>query len=117
MMHNFLGVDGDNRPDVSILRDASARSRARDNVRMIADYRGDVGALRSAASLGGAAVDVLGHPQRAVERMREAILPDLPAGEPPRRDSHVRGAALARTRGVTGKRVSVRVDLGGRRII
>src|SRR3546814_6900824 len=74
MMHNFLGVDGDNRPDVSILRDASARSRARDNVRMIADYRGDVGALRSAASLGGAAVDVLGHPQRAVERMREAIL-------------------------------------------
>src|SRR3546814_13216497 len=96
MMHNFLGVDGDNRPDVSILRDASARSRARDNVRMIADYRGDVGALRSAASLGGAAVDVLGHPQRAVERMREAILPALPAGEPTRRDSHVRGEDLPR---------------------
>src|SRR3546814_3107762 len=38
----------------------------------------------------------LGHPQRAVERMREAILPDLPAGEPTRRDSHVRGEALPR---------------------
>ena len=94
MMHNFLGVDGDNRPDVSILHDASARSRAQDNARMIADYRGDVGALRSAASLGGAAVDVLGHPQRAVERMREAILPDLPAGEPARRESQTRGDAL-----------------------
>lgn len=96
MMHNFLGVDGDNRPDVSTLRDASAHSRARDNARMIADYRGDVGALRSAASLGGAAVDVLGHPQRAVERMREAILPDLPAGEPARRESHAREEALPR---------------------
>src|SRR3546814_5500233 len=79
-----------------MLRDPSARARARHNGRMIADYRGDGGALRAAASLGGAAVDVLGHPQRAVERMREAILPDLPAGEPTRRDSHVRGEALPR---------------------
>src|SRR5690606_34089394 len=42
MMHNFLGIDGDYRPDASILGDARARSRARDNARMIADYRGDV---------------------------------------------------------------------------
>lgn len=96
MMHNFLGVDGDNRPDVSILRDAPARTRAQDNARMISDYRGDVGALRSAASLGGVAADMLRSPMRAAERVREAILPDLPAGEPARRESRASEEALLR---------------------
>jgi hypothetical protein len=59
MMHNFLNVDGDGRLDVSALGDAGMRTRAEDNARMIQNYRGDVGALRAAASLSGDAVDVL----------------------------------------------------------
>lgn len=51
-MHNFLPVDGEGRPDVSILQDPSARARAADNVRMIDDYRGDVESLRRAVTLG-----------------------------------------------------------------
>lgn len=91
MMHNFLNVNGDGRPDVSILRDASARTRADENARMIDRYRDDVRDLRAAASLGGDALDVLGRgpvwaPARAAERLREAIQPDLPPGEPARRE-------------------------------
>lgn len=92
MMHNFLNVDGDGRSDVSILRDASARTRADDNARMIDRYRDDVRELRAGASLGGDVLDVLGRgplgaPGRAVERLREAIQPDLPPGEPVRREA------------------------------
>src|SRR3546814_17544796 len=38
MMHNFLGVAGDNRPDVSDIRDASSPSRARDNIPIKSEY-------------------------------------------------------------------------------
>ena len=92
MMHNFLNVDGDGRRDVSILRDPGARPRANDNARMIGDYRGDVSALRVAASLGGDVLDVMGRgplraPGRAVQRLREAVQPDMPPGEPARREA------------------------------
>lgn len=101
MMHNFLNVDGDNRADVSNLRDAAALARAEDNARMIGGYRSDVAALRAGASLGGDVLDVLRvgpvmAPQRAVERLREATSPDLPAGEPARRESRARDEAASR---------------------
>jgi hypothetical protein len=78
MMHNFLNVNGDGQPDVSTLRDASARTRADENARMIGRYRDDVRELRAGASLLA--------PARAAERLREAIQPDLPPGEPARRE-------------------------------
>lgn len=100
MMHNFLNVDDDNRADVSNLRDASALARAEGNAGMIDGYRSDVAALRAAASLGGDVLDVLRvgpvmAPQRAVERLREAALPDLPPGEPARRESRARDEAAS----------------------
>jgi hypothetical protein len=112
MMHNFLNVDGDGRRDVSILGDASARSRADDNTRMISDYRGDVGRLRAAASAGGLAAEVLGGgPLRAIERMREEVLPDLPPGEPARRESHSKGAVPRHdTSGIGAPRSDMRDD-------
>lgn len=91
MMHNFLNVDGDGRRDVSALGDPGMRTRADDNARMIQNYRGDVGALRAAASLGGDAVDVLRRgpmaPMRAAARVRDALQRDLEPGEPARLES------------------------------
>jgi pimeloyl-ACP methyl ester carboxylesterase len=66
MMHNFLDVDGDGRRDVSILRDADARTRAERNARMIDGYRDDVRGLRTGASILGDGV-----------RFMEKALPDF----------------------------------------
>lgn len=51
-MHNFLPVDGDGRPDTSVLDDPAASQLARDHSRMIEDYRGDVEGLRRAVTIG-----------------------------------------------------------------
>lgn len=51
-MHNFLPVDGEGRPDTSVLDDPAASQLAKDHSRMIEDYRGDVEGLRRAVTIG-----------------------------------------------------------------
>ncbi len=51
-MHNFLPVDGNGKPDVSVLQDPAALERARQNAPMIENYRGDVQDLRRAVTIG-----------------------------------------------------------------
>ena len=96
MMHNFLNVDGNYKPDVSALSDPAARTRARDHEHMIESYRSDIRALRRGASALGDAGEILRGPGPAVDRIRELIEPSLPAGEPARREQHRQhGASLA----------------------
>jgi len=83
-MHNFLPVDGEGRPDVSILQDPSARSRADDNARMIDNYRGDVESLRRAVTLG--ARGPVGWIQDGVAAVRGPV----EAGEPARHEAQTR---------------------------
>jgi hypothetical protein len=51
-MHNFLPVDGNGRPDHSVLEDPEARQLAQHYAPMIDKYRGDVASLRSGVTLG-----------------------------------------------------------------
>ncbi|RZZ83374.1 XVIPCD domain-containing protein [Pseudoxanthomonas winnipegensis] len=96
MMHNFLNVDGNYKPDVSALSDPAARARAREHEHMIESYRSDVRAIRRGASALGDAGEMLRGPGPAVDRIRELIEPSLPAGEPARREQHRQhGASLA----------------------
>lgn len=90
MMHNFLNVNGDGRPDVSTLRDPSARSRADDNARMIDRYRDDVLDVRRATTLG------IRGPGGLIDDAIEGIRGTLPPGEPARREEQQRrrGASL-----------------------
>ena len=89
MMHNFLNVDGGGRRDVSMLGDPAAQALAARNAAMIDNFRGDVGDLRRAASLGGDGARIMRNgpvlaPLRAYETVRDALRPDLPPGEPER---------------------------------
>lgn len=98
MMHNFLNVDGNYRPDVSVLGDPGARTRAREHDHMIESYRSDIRAIRRGASALGDASEILRGPGPAADRIRELIEPSLPAGEPARREQEQhrqRGASLA----------------------
>lgn len=99
MMHNFLNVNGDHKPDVSVLRDNATRQRANDNAAAIGNYRGDVLTLRRAVSLGGDAGDIISGgpmaPLRAYEKVREALKDALPAGEPARREEGARRRVTA----------------------
>jgi len=93
-MHNFLDVDGRNRPDVSVLRDPRARELAAQFDPMIAKFRSDIAVIRGGITLGtrsgaGLVADV-------VDAMRR----DLAPGEPARLDPEQRGRLERGTRGV-----------------
>ncbi len=91
MMHNFLNVNGDGRPDASALGDRAARTRADDNVLMIDRYRDDVRDLRRAVTVG------LRGPGGLIDDAIDGIRGPLPAGEPARREEEQRrrrGASL-----------------------
>lgn len=83
-MHNFLPVDGDGRPDRSVLEDPSARRLADEHRRIIADYRDDVGDLRRGVT--GTARGPVGLVLDGIDRIRGP----LPAGEPAARDERQR---------------------------
>lgn len=75
-MHLFLNVDGDGRPDRSVLADARTRDLAREYAPMIAKYRVDVERLREGVTVisrgpGGVLLD-------GIDRLRGTV----PAGEP-----------------------------------
>lgn len=102
MMHNFLNADGNGRKDVSILAQPDARTRAKDNALMIERYRDDVHEIRGGASMIGSGVKImrggpLTAPMNAVGEVWNRLQPDLPPGEPARREQAERarrGASL-----------------------
>ena len=79
-MHNFTNVDGDGRPDRSILADPRAQQLAAQFDPMIDKYRNDVGLLR--AGITTAARGPLGTIDDAIDRIRGPLDP----GEPARRE-------------------------------
>lgn len=83
-MHNFLPVDGDGRPDRSVLEDPDARRLAEEHRRIIADYRDDVGDLRRGVTV--TARGPVGLVLDGIDRIRGP----LPAGEPVARDERQR---------------------------
>ncbi|MDC7806178.1 lipase [Luteimonas sp BLCC-B24] len=94
-MHNFLPIDGDGRPDRSILDDLHARTRAKENERSIESFRHDIEARRVGMTVisrgaGGLIRDGV-----------DAIRGPLPAGEPARREEE------QSLRGRDGRRASL----------
>ncbi|MCD9125365.1 lipase [Luteimonas fraxinea] len=94
-MHNFLPVDGDGKPDRSILNDQAARTRANDNDRSIESYRSDIEARRVGATV------ISRGPGGLIRDGVDAIRGPLPAGEPARREEE------QSQRGRDGRRASV----------
>ncbi|MEG2805028.1 lipase [Stenotrophomonas sp.] len=92
-MHNFLPVDGDGKPDRSVLQDPAAAERAYDSRHAIDNYRGDVQTLRRGLTMG--VRGPVGLIEDAVDHMRGP----LPAGEPARaqqaREAHGTGGAVS----------------------
>ena len=90
-MHNFLPVDGDGRPDRSVLEDPAARRLADEHRRIIADYRDDVGDLRRGVTV--TARGPVGLVLDGIDRIRGP----LPAGEPAARDERQRAERTSQT--------------------
>lgn len=79
-MHNFLPINGQGQPDVSILADPQARRLAEQYDPMIDKFRGDVLALRRVATLG------LRSGTGLIEDAIDGVRGPLPPGEPARRE-------------------------------
>lgn len=102
MMHNFLNANGDGRKDVSILAQPDAQTRAKGNALMIERYRDDVHDMRGGASIVGSGVKIIRDgplvtPVNAAKEVWDRLQPDLPPGEPARREQAERarrGASL-----------------------
>lgn len=92
-MHNFLPLDGNGRPDRAVVSDPATRALAQEHQRMIDDYRGDVGGLRRAVTIGA------GGPAGLARDTVDYFRGPLPAGEPAAREAREReqrGGADAR---------------------
>lgn len=79
-MHNFLNVDGEGRPDRSVLGDPQARQLADQNQRMISEYRNDVFEIRKGLTIGARG------PLGTAEDVSNGLRGPLPAGEPQHRE-------------------------------
>lgn len=82
-MHNFLNVDGQGRPDKSVLGDPTARQLAEAFDPMIDKFRSDIQFGRAVVT--ASVRDPLGRLQDGVNHIRGPA----PAGEPAARDEHV----------------------------
>lgn len=82
-MDNFLNVDGEKRPDRSVLGDPTARQLAEAFEPMIEKFRSDVKLGRAAVT--ASVRDPLGRLQDGINHIRGPA----PAGEPAARDEHV----------------------------
>ncbi|WP_208543188.1 lipase family protein [Marilutibacter alkalisoli] len=89
-MHHFLDVDGEGRPDVSILRNPEARRLADQHSRMIEDYRGDVEGIRRGITRGARGPG--GLLQDGVDWLRGPV----EAGEPAAREAREQASREAR---------------------
>lgn len=90
-MHNFLDVDAQGKPDVSVLRNPLARHLAASHERMIDSYRDDMDGIRRGVTIGSRGGAGL------IRDAVDAIRGPLPAGEPAARES--REGASARPAG------------------
>ena len=79
-MHNFLDVDGQGRPDVSVVRDPASQRLAAQHARTIDNYRDDMNDIRRGVTIGSRGLRGL------VEDGVDAIRGPLPAGEPATRE-------------------------------
>jgi len=95
-MHNFLPVDGNGKPDISVLQDPAAQQRASENARMIENYRGDVQGLRTAITIG--ARGPIGSIRDGIDHFSERD----PAGAPAMREQLLRESSNA-AQTTTGK--------------
>lgn len=86
-MHNFLDVDGEGRPDVSVLRDPAASRLAERHERTIENYRDDMNDLRRGITIGTRGVGGM------IQDGADWIRGPLPAGEPAARESR-EGASI-----------------------
>ncbi len=82
--HQFLNVDGDGRPDRSVLGDPAARQLAEDNKRAIEGYRDDVEGLRRGVTV--ISRGPLGLVRDGIDHVRGPV----PAGEPAAREERER---------------------------
>jgi len=87
-MHRFLNVDGEQRPDRSVLGDLRTRALAREYAPMIGKYRDDVEGMRGAITITARG------PHGAMRDGFDALRGAVPAGEPDARDERVRMASL-----------------------
>lgn len=90
-MHNFLDVNAQGKPDVSVLRNPLARHLAASHERMIDSYRDDMDGIRRGVTIGSRGGAGL------IRDAVDAIRGPLPAGEPAARES--REGASARPAG------------------
>ncbi|WP_142123398.1 hypothetical protein [Pseudoxanthomonas sp. 3HH-4] len=74
-MHRFLNVDGEKRPDRSVLGDPQAQSLAREYAPMIGKYRADVEGMRGAVTSGARG------PYGAMTDGLDALRGPIPPGE------------------------------------
>ncbi|MGE8214594.1 MAG: lipase [Stenotrophomonas maltophilia] len=94
-MHNFLPVDGDGKPDKSVLQDPAAQARAEDHKDAIDNYRGDVERLRRVVTIGARG------PIGAIEDVVDHVRGPVKAGEPARQQQE--REAQAPDRSVSGR--------------
>lgn len=92
-MHNFLAVDGDGKPDTSVLQDPAAQVRAEDHKDAIDNYRGDVERLRRVVTIG--ARGPVGLIEDAVDHVRGPVKPGEPARQQQVRDAQAAGHPMS----------------------
>lgn len=98
-MHHFLKVDGQGRPDVSVLGDPRTRELAAQYAPMIDKYRDDVQGIRAGMTGVVRAATPLGQVRDGINELRG----DLEPGEPVRREADSWGQQQATTRKVMGR--------------
>jgi hypothetical protein len=85
-MHRFLNVDGEHRPDRSVLGDLQAQALAREYAPMIGKYRDDVEGMRGAITIAARG------PYGAIRDGFDALRGPIPPGELGARDERLRMA-------------------------
>ncbi len=79
-MHNFLPVDGDGKPDRSVLEDPKSQQLAQQYTPMIDKYRDDVALLRGGLTLASRSVQSMNVPD-AINHLRGTLAPGAGAAE------------------------------------
>ncbi|MEA9579716.1 DUF6792 domain-containing protein [Xanthomonas nasturtii] len=79
-MHNFLPVDGNGKPDRSVLEDPRSQQLAQQYAPMIDKYRGDVALLRGSLTLASRSAQSMNLPD-AINHLRGTLAPGAGAEE------------------------------------
>jgi|GEM_PF-479280 len=109
-MHRFLNVDGEQRPDRSVLGDVRTQALAREYAPMIGKYRDDVEGMRGAITITARG------PHGALRDGFDALRGTVPAGEPGARDERARTASLLPAWGTFAATARARDGSNGKRV-